>query len=219
MENLLIEIQNAAKVIATPNCAAWISAIAAFCAVAVAVVVAFMQNKISQKQNEISRQQVEIAEQQNKIALFKERYLVYCELHKFFSACSLIKTLDTKNPKPLKDYNMEDKTVLLHAIEATFMIKLGIDFSDKQEYNSTKTAVILLSHLQQSGYQLGQVDFLFSGVEAPDIENMLSTWADLIGFLTIPNEPLNDADKKFVKSCEYVENAYLKVIENQLSLK
>lgn len=118
MENLLIEIQNAAKVIATPNCAAWISAIAALSAVVVAVVVAFMQNRISQKQNEISKQQVKIAEQQNKIALFKERYLVYCELCKFFGICAEMKKMYANNQKPFKDYNIEDKIAFLHTIKA-----------------------------------------------------------------------------------------------------
>lgn len=219
MENLLIEIQNAAKVIATPNCAAWISAIAALSAVVVAVVVAFMQNKISQKQNEISKQQMKIAEQQNKIALFKERYLIYCELCKFFGICSQIKIINTKNQKPLKDFDMEDKTIFLHVIEAIFVINLGIDFSDEEEYSSTKTTVQLLSQLQKSNYQIGQVSFLFSDVKASDIEDMLDTWANFIVFLTIPNKPLNDAGEKFIKSCEHVENTYRKIIEDQLSLK
>jgi len=77
MEELFTEIQNAANVIAVPNWADKLSALAASCAVMVAVILALRQNKILKQQNEIAIKQAEIAEKQNKIALFEKKYEMY----------------------------------------------------------------------------------------------------------------------------------------------
>lgn len=60
---------------------------------------------------------------------------------------------------------------------------------------------------------------MFSGIEGPVTDGMISTWLEFIGYLMDSNRPLNDADKKFVESCEYVKNTYLKVMKSQLNLK
>lgn len=91
MEELYVEIQNAADKIASPNWAAKMSAITAlvavvlaFTAMIVTIIVARKQNRIAEQQNgvaqeqaEISKRQVEITEQQNRIALFEKRYELY----------------------------------------------------------------------------------------------------------------------------------------------
>lgn len=76
-KEILDAIQKAAETIATPNCAAWLSAVASVGAVAVAIIIAIKQNGIAKKQNEIAQRQVKISEQQNGIALFEKRYEFY----------------------------------------------------------------------------------------------------------------------------------------------
>ena len=63
MNELYTEIQNAANIVAAPNWADKLSALAAIIAVIVAVIVALRQNKILKQQNEIAIKQAEIAEQ------------------------------------------------------------------------------------------------------------------------------------------------------------
>lgn len=70
MDRLFNEIQNAARMIATPNWADKAAILVSIIAVTISGVVAWRQMIISKKQ-------AEIAEQQNHIALFDKRYDIY----------------------------------------------------------------------------------------------------------------------------------------------
>lgn len=76
-KEILDAIQKATETIATPNCAAWLSAVASVGAVFAAIIIAVKQREISMKQNEIAEKQASIAEQQNRIELFEKRYELY----------------------------------------------------------------------------------------------------------------------------------------------
>lgn len=71
MNELFTEIQNAAKMIASPNYADILSVILSSASIIISAIVALV---IMHKQNNISKQQAKISEQQNNISLFKLRY-------------------------------------------------------------------------------------------------------------------------------------------------
>lgn len=67
-KGIFAAIQKAANTIATPNCAAWLSAIAALAAVVAAIIIAIKQNKIAKQQTEIAAEQNKFSEEQTQIA-------------------------------------------------------------------------------------------------------------------------------------------------------
>lgn len=224
-EEILAAIQKAAETIATPNCAAWFSAVAAAIAVVVAIIVAIMQyriykkqNKIaeeqtviSKKQNEIAESQAEIARQQNRITLFEKRYNVYCEFQKIFYVYEEV------NDDKLNYDKIDDRILVLNCIETIY----GIDFKleDETKHIPFKSFIYLLTQCSKSRYQIKQVTFLFSNVQENEVNDLLNAWESYISSLPNTNENVDRFAKKFIKSCGYFKNKYAKAMEEQMNLE
>lgn len=205
-KEILDAIQNAAKTIATPNCAAVISAIASVGAVLVTIMIAIKQVGIAKKQNEIAEKQAEISEQQNKIALFKERYAVYCEVLKIINVSSQIKELGQRK-----------KSAILHDIEIIF----GISFSDEDNLSQ---AMVMLSQIKRSEYVIQQALFLFRGIEEKDVNELINAWMNCMSHLTRMDnltlfDPKGTIEKSFIDKCYMFYSKYSNIIEKQLDLK
>ena len=204
-EEILAAIQKAADTIATPNCAAWLSAIAALAAVAVAIIIAIKQNRIAKKQNEIARKQAEISEQQNRIALFEKRYDIYYEITKIIEIGEQL-----ASPEPLSIY------FILCLLE----VDLEIKFSDEQDKNAMLTMVY--AKLSQAMHIVDQAVFLFPRVDETDIEQLFGDALDFITFLATSNEEeinKENADvRNFINTSKDFKGKYFEMIENKLDL-
>lgn len=145
MNELYAEMQNVANIVAAPNWADKLSALAAIIAVIVAVIVALRQNKILEQQNEIAIKQAEIAEQQNKIALFEKKYELYCNIKNviFFS-----RSLSVPSEK------LEQKTVFKF-FQNNFQIRLELNEINENLFKMES----LISNIRKD---LGMIYFLFS---------------------------------------------------------
>lgn len=206
MDQLFVEIQNAAKVIATPNWAAWMSAIATFGAVAVAIIVAIKQNKIAERQNEISKKQAEISEQQNRIALFDKRYEVYCELLKICNISDQINCNETRQ-----------RTSLLCEIEAIYEVEI----TNKNSINAQLSVVI--TRIKKSEYILHQSVFLFSNIDGEYIKQLIDNLLNCLIFIVkktnIPVSMNVPEIKNFIDVCDDFFIKYSNMMEKELSLK
>lgn len=202
IEKILAAIQIAADTIATPNWAAWLSAVAALGAVAVAIVVAIKQNKIAKKQNEIAEKQAEIAEQQNKIALFHERYAMYCELQRIIIL-----------GKQLRYRGMDNRSVVLHQVEDIYGIDLKIGETVRLE-----TTIRLLSKTQVTRSEFRRAIFLFPGIKERDIVDLATAWTNYLIMLLEEGSSLEDTQKIFHEKCDAFLTNYLEMMESQLVL-
>lgn len=166
---ILAAIQKAAETIATPNWAAWLSAIAALGAVIVAIIIAIKQNKVAERQNEISKKQNEIAEkqteiaekqakiaeQQNKIALFDKQYQVFAEIMKVIGIGQAIKT----QPK-----------ATLKWVLNTALVEFGYDPTiDTADTGKTHLDSMVVSHNLTS---IKRAVFLFPEIEKEDVNKL-----------------------------------------------
>lgn len=206
MEDLFVEIQNAARVIATPNYATWISAVAALGAVIVAVIVAVKQNKISVKQNEIAKKQADISERQNRIALFEKRYEVYCELLKI---CNL--------SDQMNHVEGHQRTLLLREIEAIYEIEI----TNKNSINAQLSVAI--TRIKKSEYILHQSVFLFSNIDSENIQQLIDSLLNCMIFIikktNIPVSVNVPEVKSFIDRCNEFFMKYSITLEKELSLK
>lgn len=212
-KEILDAIQKAAETIATPNCAVWLSAVAAIGAVVVAIIVAVRQNNIAGKQTDIAKKQTEIAkiqaeisEQQNKIALFKERYAVYCEIRKIINISGQI-----------VERGKRRKEELFHDIEIIYNIK----FTNQE---GILQWVAMLSQIKRSEYIIMQSTFLFPTVDEKDIVGLIEVWIEYMAYLLNDRtkryvDPEAEREKLFVEECDKFFDKYGDLIEEQLNLK
>lgn len=198
-------IQKAAETIATPNIAAWLSVVLSFLAIVVASIVAWKQGIIMKTQNEIAQKQAAISEQQNKIALFEKRYDVYYEVVKIIG---IGEELDSSEPMTI--------SAILDALEAA----LGIKVSNRKDTSAISTTIV--ARILEAEHILDQSMFLFPYVSETDIDNLLNSAAEFIGFVEMSDKEKLDMENAYVKnffetSKEFKEK-YLKMITEKLDL-
>lgn len=198
-------IQKAAETIATPNIAAWLSVVLSFLAIVVASIVAWKQGMIMKTQNDIAQKQAAISEQQNKIALFEKRYDVYYEVVKIIG---IGEELDSSEPMTI--------SAILDALEAA----LGIKVSNRKDTSAISTTIV--ARILEAEHILDQSMFLFPHVSETDIDNLLNSAAEFIGFVEMSDKEKLDMENAYVKnfsetSKEFKEK-YLKMITEKLDL-
>lgn len=205
-EEILAAIQRAADTIAKPNCTAWLSALAALGAVAVAIIVAVKQNNIAKKQNKIVLKQAEISEQQNRIALFDKRYEVYGELLKICNISNQIECINEHQRMPL-----------LCAVEAIYEIEIV----NKNSINTQLNVVI--TRIKKSEYILHQSEFLFSNIDGENVKELIGNLLTCLIFIVketnIPVSKDIPEMKNFIDVCNDFMQKYSNMMEKELSLK
>ena len=203
MDELLVAIQNAANTIAAPNWAAIISAIFSFVAIIVAGVVAWKQNKIAENQDKLVERQIGISEQQNRIALFEKQYAVYHELIKIISI-----------GEELDSQQMFTRDDLLDALEASW----GIIFTHEQ--NAHEKSVAIVKKVAEAERIIAQSIFLFPGVSAADVDDLLYDAAGFMGAVFL-KESVNLEDilvRKFIDASKSFKEKYFDMIVKELDL-
>lgn len=214
-EEILAAIQNAAETIATPNWAAWLSALAALGAVAVAIIVAVRQNNIANKQTEIAKAQTEIAKiqaeiskQQNKIALFEKRFLIYDKVSKIFNIAYILKKLG-KSP--------------INVVHRTISSILEYDVTKDLAKPDSTTAV----EIQCTRELVKQASFLFPEISRKDVDDLWSGFQDFFLSLTLevarnPTMPMSQfkhpSKDKFVLLGESFGKKYTSLMRKSLDL-
>lgn len=201
MNELYTEIQNAANIIAAPNWADKLSAMAASIAVIVAVIVALRQNKILKQQNEIAIKQAEIAEEQNKIALFDRRY----ELDKCISFCNHFAFLITIMAKQNED---------LYRIFVFASNKEEIDYDDNMRD-------VLNTEMRTFIGQLDKTMFLFSH-DIADYSSELNYELNMVitNCLVLKKDYLAEAKHNLNELLEkYISNDICNKIAKEMCLK
>lgn len=203
-EEILAAIQKAAETIATPNWAAWLSAVATVGTLVVAVIVAIMQYIIYKKQNEIAKKQTDISDKQNKIALFEKRYAVYREIVKI---TSLDEGLDSQEPLSIDTW--------ICALEAVF----GIILTREQDINTK--VVVLSKRLLEADRIVNQSIFLFPHINEKDVDALLEDAFNFIASIPIEQKEINLESiqvKKFVSTCKAFKEKYFDKILSELDL-
>ncbi len=187
MNELLIEIQKAAEMIATPNRADRIEAIASIVAVVVSVIAFILAYKAADGQKTISKQQ-------NKISLFNLRYDMYSHIFSCYTyACRVIDSAKEDNdllrlfPEKNIDFigSMENSRVLIasqmvdflsNLYKAKFLFPYNIgNFVDKlaNELISMTEECVLLKEDSLEKYKTS-LQFLIKEYESKNISGQIA---------------------------------------------
>lgn len=215
MEDLYVEIQNAADKIASPNWAAQMSAITslfavvfALAAMIVTIIVARKQNKIAEQQNsvaqeqaKISQKQAEITEQQNRIALFEKRYELYTIVVKCKNFGQFLKIFPFTDNKMFQSFLSAFDSELFH----------------NKTFTENDTAVLMLDLV----FKLGQGKFLF----LEDVGEYTQKLADSLRDLFMASQGIDyelyiGKIQAFLKATEaFEESGVLKKMDKELQMQ
>ena len=181
MNDLIAEMQNAAKTVASPNCADVVAIIISTISLVVSSIVAIMQVKIS-------KQQAKISGQQNRIALFEKRYEIYELIQDSNRFIWKINAAAHKN---------EDICVLYVMSKC----KLGIE-DDLKLFGNKE---IVASRIMDSSQKIYQAEFLFSQ-DIADYAKCLGRELQMIAILCLHPESENIKNRK--ESLKELQNRY-----------